>query len=170
MWPTEALVRSPRPVAAGTHDRPDGYPRSLAVDGHDNLVAAVLETPTGNAIETHAPGVEGPTAPIRRISGHHTELRNGLGFGGSSGASVVLAYSSLTGRIYASVSGCGRSSRSRPSPDTRPVPCGPSVRHRRSQRQYPKRVIAEQARRGPLASGCTTGSTPLPAPPPASRA
>ena len=82
----------------------NGTPRSLAVDAAGNLIVAALGYKgQGNAILTFAPGASGQATPIRAIAGPRTTLG---AVGGGAGDTMVLAYSALTGRIYAAISGC----------------------------------------------------------------
>ena len=82
----------------------NGTPRSLALDAAGNLIVAALGyNGQGNAILTFAPGASGHAMPIRAIAGPRTTLG---AVGGGEGDTMVLAYSALSGRIYAAVSGC----------------------------------------------------------------
>jgi hypothetical protein len=76
------------------------WPSILAVNTKNQVLVAVAR-PQGNAIEIFAGGAKGSTKPVRVIAGPKTDL-------GSCSAQcdeVSIAFSPLTGRIYAAVSG-----------------------------------------------------------------
>jgi hypothetical protein len=74
------------------------WPGDLAVNSHNELLAEVSR-PQGNGIEVYAGGAHGSDKPIRVITGPAT----GLG-SCDQVCDVSIAYSSLTGEIYAAVS------------------------------------------------------------------
>lgn len=73
------------------------WPSDLAA-GADNELVAVTSRPEGNAIEIFSGGAHGGSAPVRVISGPRT----GLGSCGSA-CDLAVAFSPLTGSIYAAV-------------------------------------------------------------------
>jgi len=74
------------------------WPGLLAVDGQNEVLAAVGRA-QGNAIEVFAGGPNGAASPVRVISGPDTGLD-----ACSPPCKAPIAYSRLTGRIYAAVS------------------------------------------------------------------
>jgi hypothetical protein len=76
------------------------WPSDLAVDSHNELLAAVAR-PQGNGIKVYTGGAHGSNNPVRVISGPAT----GLGSCRSVSAcdQLVIAFSPLTGEIYAAV-------------------------------------------------------------------
>jgi hypothetical protein len=77
----------------------DPWPSVLAVDNQSEILAAVAR-PQGNAIEIFTGGPTGSAAPVRVISGPDT----GLGSCTSECDQLSIAFSPLTGQIYAAVS------------------------------------------------------------------
>lgn len=76
------------------------WPSDLAVNTKNELLAAVAR-PQGNGIEVYTGGAHGSGTPVRVISGPDT----GLGSCGTVSAcdQLVIAFSPLTGEIYAGV-------------------------------------------------------------------
>jgi hypothetical protein len=81
-------------------ERWNPWPSDLAVDSHNELLAAVIG-PQGNGIKVYTGGAHGSNKPVRVISGPAT----GLGSCGSVSAcdQLVIAFSPFTGAIYAAV-------------------------------------------------------------------
>jgi hypothetical protein len=76
------------------------WPSLLAVDGQDDLVAAVVRS-SGNAVEFFLPGDAGSAPAFRTITGPTT----GLGScPGGTCDQLALTFSALTNRVYAGVS------------------------------------------------------------------
>jgi hypothetical protein len=80
--------------------RGNPWPSDLALDRTNELLAAVAR-PQGNSIEVYTGGAHGRGTPVRVISGPAT----GLGSCGPASACdrLVIAFSPLTGEIYAGV-------------------------------------------------------------------
>jgi hypothetical protein len=76
---------------------------SVLTLGPANEIVAALSVQNGNAIAVYAGGPKGKSTPLRVIEGPHT----GLVTCGNFNCGVSIAYSALTGRIYAAVSGPG---------------------------------------------------------------
>jgi hypothetical protein len=100
---SSANLYSVNPVRQFQTDQPffSPWPSLLAVDNQNDLIVA-LNGSTSNAIEVFQGGPNGSSTPLRTIAGSLT------GLGSCSGVSpcdhVAVAYSSLTGQIYAAVS------------------------------------------------------------------
>jgi hypothetical protein len=77
------------------------WPSTLAVDNHGEVIAAVAKA-SGNAIEVYLGGAAGSAIPVRTISGPLTGLGSCTSFDACD--HVSIAYSALTGRLYAAVS------------------------------------------------------------------
>jgi hypothetical protein len=79
----------------------DPWPSALAIDNHGHVLTSV-ERSNGNGIEVFQGGPGSSNKPIRTISGPHTGLGACSNF--DSCTHIAIAYSALTGRIYAAVS------------------------------------------------------------------
>jgi hypothetical protein len=77
------------------------WPSDLAVDAKNELL--VTEVGEGNSIEVFAGGPHGSDTPLRVIEGPATGLGNCAGSASPACDQVVIAFSRLTGEIYAAV-------------------------------------------------------------------